>query len=290
LDQAEIGVIGGSGLYQIEGMSNVREVIVDTPFGKPSDAIVLGTLEGVQVAFLPRHARGHRLLPSEVPFRANIYAMKTLGVQQIVSASAVGSLRDDLRPMDMVVPDQIFDRTKNRPSTFFGDGIVAHVSFARPFCSHVGAVLVEASSSVVSRTHGGGTYVCMEGPAFSTYAESMTYRRQGFDIIGMTALPEAKLAREAEICYGLLAQVTDYDCWRDGDETVTSDIVMANVSRNVANAKEIIRAALPLLREHADCACRHALEGAIPTAPSAIPREARERLALLLDQHSAPVF
>jgi 5'-methylthioadenosine phosphorylase len=208
--------------------------------------------------------------------------MKLLGVTQIISASAVGSLREDLRPMDMVVPDQTFDRTKSRPGTFFGDGIVAHIPFADPFCSRIREVLYDASRGVVQRTHAGGTYVCMEGPAFSTYAESVTYRQLGFDIIGMTALPEAKLAREAEICYACLAQVTDYDCWHQEHESVTSDMVMANVARNVVNAKEIIRRAMPLLAGTSDCGCRHALEGAIATAPDAVSSDALLRLEPIL--------
>lgn len=262
----------------MEGLEHLEQVDLDTPFGRPSDAITIGTLEGARVAFLPRHGRGHRLLPSEVPARANMYAFKVLGVRQVISASAVGSLREDYAPMDMVVPDQIFDRTKNRPSTFFGDGIVAHVAFAQPFCAHLSEALRAASQAVVERTHFGGTYVCIEGPAFSTYAESMIYRRLGFDIIGMTALPEAKLAREAEMCYGLLAQVTDYDCWHQSHETVTSDMVMANVARNVANAKSIIRGLIPRLDPEADCPCHHALEGAITTSSDAISEEARKRL------------
>ena len=283
--RAEVGVIGGSGLYQIEGLENVEQLELQTPFGPPSDAITIGSLDGVRVAFLPRHGRGHLLLPSEIPYRANIFALKLLGVRQVVSASAVGSLREELRPMDMVVPDQLFDRTWARPNTFFGRGVVAHVGFAHPFCSQVSAALVEASATVVARTHRGGTYICIEGPTFSTYAESVTYRQLGFDIIGMTALPEAKLAREAELCYAILAQVTDYDCWHEEHEAVTSEMVMANVARNVANAKAIIRGVLARLRDIQECACRHALEGAIVTRPEAISREAQVRLAPLLGSY-----
>jgi len=280
--RAEIGIIGGSGLYSMEGLEDIEEVRVETPFGDPSDVLIVGTLEGVRVAFLPRHGRGHRLLPSELPARANIFALKFLGVQQVISASAVGSLRGHLEPMDMVVPDQLYDRTRQRPSTFFGDGIVAHVSMAEPFCARVSSALHIASSGVVTRSHRGGTYVCIEGPAFSTYAESVVYRQLGFDIIGMTALPEAKLAREASICYAVLAQVTDYDCWHTGHDSVTSDMVMANVARNAVNAKAILRAVIPALRDATDCSCRHALEGAIATSPEAMNPATRERLRPLL--------
>ena len=288
MTRAEIGVIGGSGLYDIEGMSNVQYLDVDTPFGKPSDTLVVGNLEGVSVAFLPRHRRGHGLLPSELPSRANMYALRELGVTQIIAASAVGSLRETLRPMDMVVPDQLFDRTKDRPSTFFGEGIVAHIPFAEPFCSGVAGALEEASGAVVERTHRGGTYVCIEGPAFSTFAESTTYRHLGFDVIGMTALPEAKLAREAQMCYAILAQVTDYDCWRQDEETVTSDMVMENVARNATNAKAIIRRVVPRLSGRSDCSCRHALEGAVVTSREAMPLVTRERLRLLLEGSPSP--
>jgi 5'-methylthioadenosine phosphorylase len=282
MTRADVGIIGGSGLYQIEGLENVEQVDVETPFGKPSDSFLLGTLEGIRVAFLPRHARGHTLLPSELPSRANFFGFRLLGVRQVISASAVGSLREELRPMDMVVPDQLFDRTKDRPTTFFGQGIVAHVSFAEPFCPQLRDALHQASSSVVSRTHSGGTYVCMEGPAFSTYAESVQYRQMGAHIIGMTALPEAKLAREAGICYAVLAQVTDYDCWHPDHDSVTSDMVMANVAANSSNAKAILRRVIPAVASIADCACRHALEGAIATSPEAIGPEARRRLAPIL--------
>jgi 5'-methylthioadenosine phosphorylase len=285
VDQADVGVIGGSGLYEMEGLRDLRQVDVETPFGPPSDALTIGTLDGIRVAFLPRHGRGHRLLPSEVPYRANIFALKLLGVRTIVSASAVGSLREDYRPMDMVIPDQLFDRTKTRPSTFFGDGIVAHVGLAYPFCHQVSQALSAASGAVVDRTHDGGTYVCIEGPAFSTFAESVTYRKLGFDVIGMTALPEAKLAREAELCYGVLAQVTDYDVWHEQHESVTSDMVMQNVARNVVNAKAIIRTVLPRLQALGECSCRHALQGAIVTSPGAMTEETRARLDPILKQY-----
>jgi 5'-methylthioadenosine phosphorylase len=236
----------------------------------------------VRVAFLARHGRGHRLLPSEVPSRANIFALKLLGVRQIVAVSAVGSLQEDLHPLDMVTPDQLFDRTRGRPSTFFGEGIVAHIAFADPFCSRMRGTMQEVSSEVVPRTHYAGTYVCIEGPAFSTHAESVFYRHAGFAVIGMTALPEAKLAREAGICYAVLAQVTDYDCWYAGQETVTSDMVMANVARNSANARAILERCIPRLADSDDCSCRHALDDAVATSPDAINPETRRRLAPLL--------
>ncbi|HEX6507612.1 MAG TPA: S-methyl-5'-thioadenosine phosphorylase [Chloroflexota bacterium] len=279
---ADIGVVGGSGLYDLEGLMEVEDVSLDTPFGRPSDSIRIGTLSGVRVAFLPRHGRGHRLLPSELPSRANIFAMKLLGVRRIVSASAVGSLREEFRPMDMAVPDGLFDRTKGRQSTFFGEGIVAHIAFGDPFCPETRAALQTTSRDVVERTHAEGTYVCIEGPAFSTRTESMVYRRLGFDIIGMTALPEAKLAREAGICYAVLAQVTDYDSWHADHESVTNDMVMQNVARNAANTKQILRGLMPLLMGERRCTCAHALADAIATAPEAVDEETRIRLAPLL--------
>lgn len=282
MTQADIGIVGGSGLYDLEGLQITDEVSLDTPFGKPSDTIRLGTLDGVRIAFLPRHGRGHRLLPSELPARANMVALKMLGVRRVVSASAVGSLREDFRPMDMVVPADLFDRTKSRPSTFFGDGIVAHISFGRPFCPEVQDALEQASRSVVSRTHAGGTYVCIEGPAFSTRAESEVYRKLGFDIIGMTALPEAKLAREAGLCYAILAQVTDYDSWYEGHEAVTNDMVMQNIAKNATNAKDILRAALPALSSAPYCGCAHALDDAVATARSAMDPATLARLAPLM--------
>jgi 5'-methylthioadenosine phosphorylase len=280
--QADIGIIGGSGLYDLEGLEETDEVVVDTPFGQPSDAFRLGTLNGIRIAFLPRHGRGHRLLPSELPARANIFALKLLGVRRVISASAVGSLRADFEPMDMVVPDDLYDRTKGRPSTFFGDGVVAHISFGRPFCAEVRDALVVSSTAVVSRTHGSGTYVCIEGPAFSTRAESEVYRNLGFDLIGMTALPEAKLAREAGLCYGVLAQVTDYDSWYEGHEAVTNDMVMQNVARNALNAKAILQRVLPALGAERHCGCAHALDDAMATAREAMDPVTLERLAPLL--------
>src|SRR5215213_10001593 len=239
-----VGIIGGSGLYQMPELTAVEEVTVDTPFGPPSDAFIVGTLEGERVAFLPRHGRGHRLTPSELPFRANIYAMKLLGVERILSASAVGSLQEKYAPLDMVIPDQFFDRTRARAheSTFFGEGIVAHITFAHPVCGELGDVLETACGAVDVRTHRGGTYLCMEGPAFSTKAESNVYRSWGMDVIGMTNLQEAKLAREAEICYATLALVTDYDCWHPQHDAVTVSEIIENLTKNAENAAKVVSA------------------------------------------------
>src|SRR4030095_3807315 len=249
--QVRFGIIGGSGLYQMPELSNVEEIKVETPFGDPSDAFIVGTLEGERVAFLPRHGRGHRFTPTEVPFRANIYAMKELGVERILSASAVGSLREQYAPLDMVIPDQFFDRTRARAqeSTFFGEGIVAHVSFAHPVCGELGDVLEEACKVADVNTHRNATYVCMEGPAFSTVAESNVYRSWGMDIIGMTNLQEAKLAREAEMCYATLALVTDYDCWHPGHDAVSVDTVIEYLNKNVRNAQMIMSEAVGRLAQ-----------------------------------------
>lgn len=246
MEKVNIGIIGGSGLYQMPELENVREIEIDTPFGKPSDAFIIGELEGVTVAFLPRHARGHKFLPTELPFRANICAMKLLGVEYILSVSAVGSLQEKYAPTDMVIPDQFFDRTRARAteSTFFGDGIVAHMTFAHPVCSELGDILETACNSVGVKTHRGGTYLCMEGPAFSTKAESNVYRQWGMDVIGMTNLQEAKLAREAEIAYATLALVTDYDCWYEGHDDVTADMVIEYLNKNVRNAQLILKDAV----------------------------------------------
>src|SRR4029453_12724256 len=244
--QVRIGIIGGSGLYQMPELTDIEETKISTPFGDPSDAFIVGTLEGERVAFLPRHGRGHRYLPTEVPFRANIYAMKLLGVERILSASAVGSLQEKYAPLDMVIPDQFFDRTRGRvrESTFFGEGIVAHVSFAHPVCGRLGDVLEGACKATDVKTHRGGTYLCMEGPAFSTKAESEVYRSWGMSVIGMTNLQEAKLAREAEICYATLALVTDYDCWHPGHDAVTADSVIEYLNKNVRNAQLIMKDAV----------------------------------------------
>jgi 5'-methylthioadenosine phosphorylase len=286
---ARLGVIGGSGLYAMEGLTDVEEVRVQTPFGAPSDALTVGNLEGVPVAFLPRHGRGHRYNPSELPARANIYALKSLGVEWVLAVSAVGSLREDYAPLDLVVPDQIFDRTKGRVGSFFEGSIVAHVSFADPFCPDFSGTVWEALAGLGDVTgHRGGTYVCIEGPLFSTKAESRIYRQLGCDIIGMTAIPEAKLAREAELCYATVACVTDYDVWHESSETVTVDMVVANLTRNVANAKRIIRDVarrLPADRSGSACTCAHALENAIMTDPALISAPLREKYALLIGKY-----
>ncbi len=236
MEKAQIGIIGGSGLYQMDGLTDVREIGVETPFGKPSDNFIIGTLEGARVAFLARHGRGHRLMPTELPFRANIYAMKLLGVERVISASAVGSLQERYAPMDIVIPDQFFDRTRGRASTFFGEGVVAHIAFAHPVCQQLGDALAAAGEQSGIRIHRGGTYLCMEGPAFSTLAESRLYRSWGMDVIGMTNLQEAKLAREAEICYSTMALVTDYDCWHPDHDAVTVEMIIEYLNRNSANA------------------------------------------------------
>ena len=285
---AKIGIIGGSGLYQMPELTNVEEVKVDTPFGDPSDLFIIGTLENERVAFLPRHGRGHRFTPTELPFRANIYAMKLLGVERILSASAVGSLQEKYAPLDMVIPDQFFDRTRGRvrESTFFGEGIVAHVSFAHPVCSALGEVLEESCKVTEVRTHRGGTYVCMEGPAFSTVAESNVYRSWGMDIIGMTNLKEAKLAREAEICYATLALVTDYDCWHPGHDAVSVETVIEYLNKNVRNAQSIMREAVRRLRDaDRNCKCGSALKNAIFTAPNLWPEATTMKLEAIVKKY-----
>jgi len=283
-------VIGGSGLYQLEGMANVREIELDTPFGKPSDAIVVGELEGMRVAFLPRHGRGHRISPTELPARANIYALKSLGVKRIVASSACGSLREDMAPRHIVIADQLFDRTRHRaPHTFFEGGIVAHIGFADPFCPRLRRILVDGTRAAGATVHDGGTMVVMEGPQFSTRAESATYRKLGFDTIGMTALPEAKLAREAEICYATMNLVTDYDVWYEEHGDVTVEMVVATMHANVETAKAIVRYALPRMEAmdaDADgCGCGSALAGAIITDPARIPQEKKEQLKLLIEKY-----
>lgn len=287
--QATIGIIGGSGLYKMEALKDVEEVTIETPFGQPSDALIVGTLDGTRVAFLARHGRNHHLLPSELPFRANIYAMKSLGVQYLISASAVGSLRAEAKPLDMVVPDQFIDRTKNRISTFFGDGIVAHIAFGDPVCPHLAKVLADAVESLQLTEvtlHRGGTYVCMEGPAFSTKAESELYRSWGATIIGMTNLPEAKLAREAEIAYATLALVTDYDCWHPDHDNVTVDMVIANLQRNAVNAQKVIRETVRRLADNPPTSEAHsALKYAILTPLDKIPQATKEKLNLLLQKY-----
>ena len=286
---AKIGIIGGSGLYQMPELKDVEEIAIDTPFGPPSDSFIVGTLENNRVAFLPRHGRGHRFTPTEVPFRANIYAMKLLGIERILSASAVGSLQEQYAPLDMVIPDQFFDRTRARAreSTFFGEGIVAHVSFAHPLCDELGDVLEQSCKATDVKVHRRGTYLCMEGPAFSTKAESEVYRSWGMDVIGMTNLQEAKLAREAEICYATLALVTDYDCWHPGHDAVTADAVIEYLGKNVRNAQLIMKEAVKLvsMRERT-CKCHSALKNAIFTAPHLWPEETRKKLDAIVKKYA----
>ena len=283
--QAEIGIIGGSGLYSMPGLTDTRPFPVDTPFGQASEAYVLGTLEGRRVAFLARHGVGHRIMPSELNFRANIHGFKQLGVERIVSISAVGSLKEEHRPLDFIIPDQFFDRTSKRISTFFGDGIVAHVAFADPVCPEVSSVLEAACRKAGVNAKRGGTYVCMEGPQFSTKAESNVYRSWGMDIIGMTNLQEAKLAREAELCYATVAMVTDYDCWHPGHESVTVQQVVANLQKNAENAARVVRHAVAGMPKVHCCKCGEALANAILTQRDKIPPHARQQLSLLLDKY-----
>ncbi len=286
--QAEIGIIGGSGLYSMPGLSKVKEVRLRTPFGAPSDAYVCGTLEGRKVAFLARHARGHRLLPSELNYRANIHGFKQLGVERIVSISAVGSLKEEHKPLEFVIPDQFFDRTRHRIDTFFGGGVVAHISFADPVCPELARVVESACKQVQVVGKHGGTYVCMEGPQFSTKAESNVYRGFGMDVIGMTNLQEAKLAREAEICYVTVAMVTDYDCWHPHHESVTVDQVVSVLLKNAENATKVVRATVTGIPEGRACKCGSALAHAILTDRTKIPAAARTKLKLILGKYLAP--
>ena len=285
MGSGKIGVIGGSGLYSMAGLENVTEVHVETPFGSPSEAYILGTLHGQEMVFLPRHGRGHRLPPSALNFRANIYGLKSLGVEWVISVSAVGSMRDTIHPGEIVIPDQFFDRTRSRVSTFFDRDIVVHVAFADPVCAVVARVLHQAATAVGAVVHFGGTYICIEGPQFSTRAESRIYRQWGVDVIGMTNLPEARLAREAELCYATLALVTDYDCWHESAADVDIAAVLAILQRNVTLAQEIIGGAVPHLRGERTCPCSSALKQAIITAPDAIPATVRERLGLLIQPY-----
>lgn len=280
-----VAFIGGSGLYDMEGLTGTQMVQVQTPFGAPSDDILLGTLEGTRVAFLPRHGRGHRHSPSEIPVRANIYALKLLGVERVVSISAVGSLKEEIAPRDMVVPDQLIDRTRGRVSTFFEDGIVAHVGFADPFCPVLSAALLRAARQENARTHQGGTYVVIEGPQFSTRAESALYRSWGASVIGMTALPEARLAREAEMCYATLALVTDYDCWHQTEESVSVEVVVGNLLKMVEVSRRVLRSLVRELPAGRDCACASALKNAIITRHDLVPDSARKRLSAIVDKY-----
>ena len=280
-----IGIIGGSGLYQMDGLTNIEEVEVETPFGKPSDAYRIGTLDGRNVAFLARHNRNHSILPSELNFRANIYGFKKLGVEWILSASAVGSLKEEHRPLDIMLPDQFCDRTKTRSSTFFGNGIVVHITFAHPICSRLASVVEEAGKDVDVPVKRGGTYLCMEGPQFSTLAESNVYRSWGVDLIGMTNLQEAKLAREAEICYTTIALVTDYDCWHPQHDAVTVTDVLENLRKNTENAQKLIRGAVKRLPIERTCKCGRALKHAIMTDLKKVPEDTRRKLELLLRKY-----
>ena len=294
MTQALIGIMGGSGLYQMEGLTDCQEHMVSTPFGAPSDALVTGTLHGVPVAFLARHARGHRLLPSEVPYRANIYAMKQLGVRWLLSVSAVGSLREDMKPLDMVLPDQFIDLTKRRDSSFFGAGAVAHVSMAQPVCHVAASALAQAVQDVLSgemtdaaslrpTLHQGGTYVCIEGPHFSSLAESNWYRSMGADVIGMTNMPEAKLAREAQMAYATLAMVTDFDCWHPREAHVTANMALANLLKNAGRAQLIVAQAIKLLAAETRASDAHtALQSALVTQPDAMAADVLARLEVIL--------
>ncbi|MDP9266831.1 MAG: S-methyl-5'-thioadenosine phosphorylase [Acidobacteriota bacterium] len=283
--EAEIGIIGGSGLYQMPGLTNLVEKVVVTPFGKPSDAYHLGTLEGRRVAFLSRHGRGHRFMPTELNYRANIYGFKVLGVDRILSVSAVGSLKEEHKPLEFVLPDQFIDRTRHRVDTFFGDGVVVHVGFADPVCAEVSKIAQAAGQKAGVTAKLGGTYVCMEGPQFSTRAESNLYRSWGADVIGMTNLQEAKLAREAELCYATVAMVTDYDCWHDSHESVSVDQIVANLMKNAENAATLVKHAVAAMPKERSCKCGSALANAILTDKTKIPMEVKQRLQLLIGKY-----
>jgi 5'-methylthioadenosine phosphorylase len=289
MSDVKIGIIGGSGLYQMSALNNVREVSIGTPFGKPSDNLIVGELEGIEVAFLARHGRNHHLTPTEVPYRANIYAMKQIGVEYLISASAVGSLQAEVKPLDLVLPDQFIDRTKSRASTFFGEGIVGHIAFGDPICHQLASVLADSIESLdlpEITLHRGGTYVCMEGPAFSTKAESNMYRQLGGTIIGMTNLPEAKLAREAEIAYATLALATDYDCWHPDHDNVTVDLIIANLHKNATNAQHVIQETVRRLSKNFFVSDAHtALKYAIITPLAKVPEATKQKLALLLQKY-----
>jgi 5'-methylthioadenosine phosphorylase len=285
MPQAKIGIIGGSGLYQIQGMTEIRDVKLDTPFGNPSDKITLGKLNGVGVAFLPRHGRGHHIIPSEIPARANIYAMKSLGVEQIIGINSCGSFKEELKPGELLIPDQVIDRTRGRISTFFGDGVVAHVSMADPFCPELSQILYKSAKEAGANVHRGGTYVAMEGPAFSTRAESRLYKSWGADVIGMTILPEAKLAREAEICYASVCCITDYDSWKEKEAGVTADIIIGYMKKNIDMAKNILKIAVSKLPEKRTCECSTALKSAIVTAPTVMTLEQKRKFDLLIGKY-----
>jgi 5'-methylthioadenosine phosphorylase len=280
-----IGVIGGSGLYEMEGLTQIKAVKLITPFGKPSDDYLVGTLHGKRVAFLPRHGRGHRILPSDINYRANIYGMKKLGVERIISVSAVGSMKEEIKPGDIVIPDQFYDHTKHRRSTFFGNGVVAHVGMADPVCTDLGKILSEAGVKVGAAVHRGGTYICMEGPQFSTRAESLTYRSWNVEVIGMTNATEAKLAREAEICYSTIALATDYDCWHHSEEAVTVEAVLAVMKHNIETSKAMIREAVRILPGTRTCGCGEALRNTIMTPEKLIPAKTKRDLAPIIGKY-----
>lgn len=283
---AKIGIIGGSGFYQMEGLTQLEELEVDTPFGKPSDSILVGVLNGKEVAFLPRHGKGHRLLPSELNVRANIYALKSLGVEWLISVSAVGSLKPEIEPRDFVIPDQLYDHTKGRIGSFFGDGLVCHISLADPFCPVLRALLYKSGLEAGAKVHSGGTYICMEGPQFSTKAESNVYRRLGFDVIGMTGSPEAKLAREAEICYAMFACSTDYDCWHPDHENVSAQMILNNLLANVDLAKKAIKSVISKLPDkRKSCSCPNALSNALVTSWDLVPDETLKKVKLLVEKY-----
>lgn len=285
--KAHIGIIGGSGLYEMEGLTDVEFIEMDTPFGKPSDAIAVGILAGAEVAFLPRHGKGHRFNPTNIPVHANIYALKRLGVQRIISISAVGSLKDEYEPLDLVVPDQLIDRTRRRVSTFFDQEMVVHISFAEPFCANASQIVYQSARELGVTAHFGGTMVVMEGPAFSTKAESFMYRSWGAGLIGMTALPEAKLAREAEMCYATMAWITDYDCWHEVEQTVTVEMIIQNLLKNVAASREVLQTVIPKLDGPRDCPCASALKDAIITRREGVPDELKRKLEPIVGRYMA---
>ena len=284
-EKISIGVIGGSGLYEMEGLTQVTTVRVATPFGKPSDEFIVGTIHGRRTAFLPRHGRGHRIMPSDINYRANIYGMKKLGVERIISVSAVGSMKENIKPGDIVVPDQFYDHTKQRRSTFFGNGIVAHVGMAEPVCGELCELLAQAGGAVKASVHRGGTYLCMEGPQFSTRAESLTYRNWDVDVIGMTNATEAKLAREAELCYSTIALATDYDCWHHSEEAVTVEAVLAVMKHNIETSRAMIREAIRTLPQARSCACGEALKNTIMTPEKLVPAKTKKDLAPIIGKY-----
>jgi 5'-methylthioadenosine phosphorylase len=285
MNEAKVGVIGGSGFYQIPGLADIEEVRIDTPFGPPSDSLVLGTLGGVRIAFLTRHGNGHRILPTEVPYRANIWALKRLGVERCFALNAVGSLREEIPPLDLVIPSQLIDHTRERPDTFFGRGLVAHVGLDRPFCPQLSELLHNSAKALDSQVHRGGSYVAVEGPAFSTIAESQIYRSWGASVIGMTAMPEAKLAREAEMCYALLALVTDYDVWQDDYEPVSAEMVIENLLRNFERARRIVVETVRTLPDERECQCGSALAKALITSKTLVPDDVKRDLAPIIGRY-----